>query len=64
MTAFHRFVTATVLAERGTRIPDALLALDADRRNATRGRFGEAAVYRTAVGIHGGGTWKWDARSG
>jgi hypothetical protein len=46
MIAFHRFATATVLAERGTRIPDVLLALDADRRNATRGRFGEAAVYR------------------
>jgi hypothetical protein len=64
MTAFHRFVTATVLAERGTRIPDVLLALDADRRNATRGRFGEVAVYGAAVGTHGGGTRQWGARSG
>ncbi|MFW6384341.1 MAG: RimK/LysX family protein [Halodesulfurarchaeum sp.] len=57
LTAFHKFATATAMAE-GVRIPDSVLALDADRLNALRDRFGPEAVYKTAIGTHGGGTWK------
>jgi RimK family alpha-L-glutamate ligase len=58
LKAIHKFSTATALAEEGIRVPDALLALSADRLNAARGDFGEEAVYKTAIGTHGGGTWK------
>jgi len=58
LTAFHKFATAAALAERDIRVPDAFLALDADVLNANRTRFGEEAVYKTAIGTHGGGTWK------
>jgi RimK family alpha-L-glutamate ligase len=58
LTAFHKFAAATTLADAGIRVPDALLALDADRLNEGRARFGDAAVYKTAIGTHGGGTWR------
>ncbi|GGL24491.1 hypothetical protein GCM10009037_05020 [Halarchaeum grantii] len=58
LTAFHKFSTAAALAEAGVPVPDALLALDADNLNGGRERFGEEAVYKTAIGTHGGGTWK------
>ena len=57
LAAFHKFATATAMAD-GVRIPDSVLALDADRLNALRDRFGPEAVYKTAIGTHGGGTWK------
>ena len=60
LTAIHKFATATKLAEAGVRVPDSLLALSADRLNEDRGRFGESAVYKTAIGTHGGGTWQVD----
>ncbi len=44
-------------------MPDALLALSGDRLNADRDRFGGEAVYKTAIGTHGGGTWKVDLDS-
>jgi len=58
LTAIHKFSTATALAEAGIPVPDALLALSNDRLNDGRGEFGEEAVYKTAIGTHGGGTWK------
>lgn len=58
MTAIHKFATATQLAEANVPIPDALLALSAERLDQDRDRFGEEAVYKTAIGTHGGGTWK------
>ncbi len=58
LTAFHKFATATAMAESKVRIPDALLALDANRLNQLRAKFGEETVYKTAIGTHGGGTWK------
>ena len=58
LTAFHKFATATAMAESDVRIPDAVLALDADRLNSLRSKFGEETVYKTAIGTHGGGTWK------
>ncbi|UPV74344.1 RimK/LysX family protein [Halorussus limi] len=58
MTAIHKFSTATALADAGIAVPDALLALSNDRLNDGRDGFGDEAVYKTAIGTHGGGTWK------
>ncbi|MFC7080048.1 ATP-grasp domain-containing protein [Halorussus caseinilyticus] len=58
MTAIHKFSAATAMANEGLPVPDALLALSNDRLNDGRGEFGEEAVYKTAIGTHGGGTWK------
>ena len=58
MTAFHKLSTAVVLADHEIAVPDVLLSLSSDRLNEERGRFGEEAVYKTAIGTHGGGTWK------
>ena len=60
LTAIHKFATAAALADDGIRVPDALLALSNDRLNQGRDRFGEMGVYKTAIGTHGGGTWKVD----
>ncbi|WP_226023554.1 RimK family alpha-L-glutamate ligase [Halomicrobium salinisoli] len=60
-TAMHKFATATALAAEDVPVPDALLALSRDRLNAERDRFGDRAVYKTAIGTHGGGTWLVDA---
>mgnify|MGYP000397899307 CR=1 FL=1 len=57
LDAVHKFATATKLAAEGIPVPDALLALSADRLNAGRERFGDGAVFKTAIGTHGGGTW-------
>jgi RimK family alpha-L-glutamate ligase len=56
-TALHKFATGVALADAGLPVPDALLALSADRLNNGRERFGDRAVYKTAIGTHGGGTW-------
>ncbi|WP_207588653.1 RimK family alpha-L-glutamate ligase [Halomontanus rarus] len=58
MTAIHKLSTATALAANDVRVPDVLLALSSDNLNASRGDFGDEAVYKTAIGTHGGGTWK------
>ena len=60
MTAIHKFATGTALAEAGLPVPDALVALSRDNLNARRDRFGKEVVYKTAIGTHGGGTWKLD----
>jgi RimK family alpha-L-glutamate ligase len=60
LTAIHKFATAATLADWNIRVPDALLALSNDRLNRSRDRFGDLAVYKTAIGTHGGGTWKVD----
>ncbi|MDG5776038.1 RimK family alpha-L-glutamate ligase [Haloarculaceae archaeon H-GB1-1] len=56
-TAIHKYAAATALANDGLPVPDSLLALSGDRMNAERERFGETAVYKTAIGTHGGGAW-------
>ena len=58
--AVHKFAAATTLASEGVRVPDALLALSNDRLNEGRERFGPVGVYKSAIGTHGGGTWKVD----
>ncbi len=60
LTAIHKFATATTLADWNINVPDALLALSNDRLNQGRDRFGDVGVYKTAIGTHGGGTWKVD----
>ena len=60
LLAIHKFAAATALAKAGVKVPDALLSLSADRMNEGRERFGPEAVYKTAIGTHGGGTWKVD----
>ena len=60
LASIHKFATAATLADWNSRVPDALLALSNDRLNEDRERFGEVGVYKTAIGTHGGGTWKVD----
>ncbi|WIV66845.1 RimK family alpha-L-glutamate ligase [Natrialbaceae archaeon AArc-T1-2] len=58
LSATHKLSTAATLAAHDVRVPDVFLALASDRLNAAREEFGEEAVYKTAIGTHGGGTWK------
>ena len=58
LRAIHKFASAAALASEGLPVPDALLALNETRLNDGRERFGEEAVYKTAIGTHGGGTWR------
>ncbi|APX95430.1 RimK family alpha-L-glutamate ligase [Natronorubrum daqingense] len=58
LTAIHKLSTATTLAANDVRTPDVTLALNSEQLNAVRDRYGEEAVYKTAIGTHGGGTWK------
>ncbi|MEF8799540.1 MAG: RimK/LysX family protein [Halolamina sp.] len=60
LSAIHKFATAATLADWNIDVPDALLALDNERLNQDRERFGDVGVYKTAIGTHGGGTWKVD----
>ena len=60
LTSIHKFATATTLAHWNIQVPDALLALSNSRLNEGREQFGEVGVYKTAIGTHGGGTWKVD----
>jgi RimK family alpha-L-glutamate ligase len=58
LTAIHKMSTATVLAANDVPIPDVTLSLSNEGLNDARSRYGEEAVYKTAIGTHGGGTWK------
>ncbi|THE62918.1 ATP-grasp domain-containing protein [Salinadaptatus halalkaliphilus] len=58
LTAIHKLSTATTLATHDVRTPDVTLALNNEGLAAARDRYGEEAVYKTAIGTHGGGTWK------
>ncbi len=60
LAAIHKFATAATMAHWNIQVPDALLALSNDRLNEDRDRFGDVGVYKTAIGTHGGGTWKVD----
>ena len=58
LTAIHKFAAATKLAREGVPVPDALLALSPPQLDDAREQFGQECVYKTAIGTHGGGTWK------
>ncbi|MDX1744939.1 MAG: RimK family alpha-L-glutamate ligase [Halobacteriales archaeon] len=60
LRAIHKFASATALAGEDLPVPDALLALNEVRLNQSREQFGTEAVYKTAIGTHGGGTWRVD----
>ncbi|SEH47153.1 alpha-L-glutamate ligase, RimK family [Halopenitus malekzadehii] len=60
LAAIHKFAAAATLADWNVPVPDALLALSNERLNQGRERFGDVGVYKTAIGTHGGGTWKVD----
>jgi RimK family alpha-L-glutamate ligase len=55
--AAHKMATASLLARDGVPVPKALLALSGTTLNTYRHEFGSEAVYKTAIGTHGGGVW-------
>ncbi|WP_123539202.1 putative ATP-dependent zinc protease [Halosimplex salinum] len=61
LTSMHKVASAVALSDANVKVPDALMALSSDRLNLERERFGDEAVYKTAIGTNGGGTWKVDA---
>lgn len=58
LQATHKFSAAVRLADKGISVPDAIFALSTDRLNEIGKTYGTEAVYKTAIGTHGGGTWK------
>lgn len=58
--AAHKIASATRLANAGLPVPETVFALNGDHLNRYRERFGPEAVYKTAIGTHGGGAWKVD----
>ncbi|MFC6732957.1 RimK family alpha-L-glutamate ligase [Haladaptatus sp. DYSN1] len=58
LTSMHKYSTAVRLSEAGLPVPDQLLALNPGRLNELRSAFDDEAVYKTAIGTHGGWTWK------
>lgn len=60
LTAIHKFAAAIKLAREGLPVPNALLAPNSARLNKAKEQFGPECVYKTAIGTHGGGTWKVD----
>lgn len=58
LTAMHKLYAAAVLATAGVPVPDVYLALDPEVLRENTARFGELPVYKTAIGTHGGGTWR------
>ena len=56
--AAHKIAAASTLIEAGLPMPKTILALTNDHLNSVRGEFGREAVYKTAIGTHGGGAWK------
>ena len=55
--AAHKTAAAAVLSEAGLRIPETVFALSGDLLDEYRDEFGPDAVYKTAIGTNGGGTW-------
>lgn len=58
--AAHKTAAAAVLARAGIRTPETVFALGGDRLSEFRPAFGPDAVYKTAIGTNGGGTWRVD----
>ena len=58
--AAHKIATAARLVTAGIPVPETLMAFSSDQLNRYRDRFGSEAVYKTAIGTHGGGAWKVD----
>lgn len=58
LRAIHKFAAAAELSANDIPVPDAFMALDSAVLNERRPSFGEFAVFKTAIGTHGGGTWR------
>ncbi len=56
--AAHKIASATRLVRAGLPVPETVFALSGEQLNRYRERFGPEAVYKTAIGTHGGGAWK------
>ena len=56
--AAHKTAAAIALINEGLPVPKTALALSNDQLNRIRVEFGDEAVYKTAIGTHGGGAWK------
>ena len=56
--AAHKTASAAALINDALPIPKTALALSTNQLNNLRDEFGEEAVYKTAIGTHGGGAWK------
>mgnify|MGYP006273205305 CR=1 FL=1 len=58
--AAHKTAAAAVLARAGIQTPETVFALSGDLLTEYRPTFGPDAVYKTAIGTHGGGMWRVD----
>jgi RimK family alpha-L-glutamate ligase len=56
--AGHKTAAAVSLLDAGIPVPRTALALSSDQLTRLREEFGPEAVYKTAIGTHGGGAWK------
>ena len=56
--AAHKTAAAVALINEGLPVPRTALALSSDQLDRIRREFAEEAVYKTAIGTHGGGAWK------
>jgi RimK family alpha-L-glutamate ligase len=56
--AAHKTATASRLVDADVPIPKTVFALSSDQFDRVRAEFGDEAVYKTAIGTHGGGAWK------
>lgn len=56
--AAHKTAAAAMLIKEGIPTPKTIFSLSTDQLNRIRHEFGDEAVYKTAIGTHGGGAWK------
>jgi RimK family alpha-L-glutamate ligase len=56
--AAHKTAAAVELVAAGIPVPRTAFALSSEQLNRIRDEFGPEAVYKTAIGTHGGGAWK------
>jgi RimK family alpha-L-glutamate ligase len=56
--AGHKTAAAVALLDAGVPVPKTTFALSNDQLTRLRAEFGPEAVYKTAIGTHGGGAWK------
>ncbi|MDZ7701381.1 MAG: RimK family alpha-L-glutamate ligase [Halobacteriales archaeon] len=56
--ASHKLATAASLTAASLPFPRTVLALSGEQLNRLRDSFGDEAVYKTAIGTHGGGVWR------
>lgn len=56
--ASHKIATEMALSRANVPTPETVMALGAGNVNRYREKFGPTAVYKTAIGTHGGGAWR------